>query len=522
MSTARDELVRRFDKYADSAYRHLAGMRPRKRLEARLTPIERGRLIEAVRWLESQPPFRELVEATRDTFQSKEHHSSGSVAWWAHAVRHFFRRSGFYLDCYERRTVDYGRLLQKYEKAFRSPEVDVTYLLPLEWVWFVERRGGSLYPREKPIDFGGFILKRYSSDELERLSGNRVNEVFYPCAVWDTQKLAWYWYLTVTGTKPVGGIGQILSDFTGLDHVQRKAAPDWLAPFQVFLYRLILYDWLPPGFGLHWELPQQAPEELKGFCWPATGIRFSLDRLIQNERHLDWEPWRGFRLPFSLACDADLIHPPPAAPHTSVLELEPYEGPGGEEIEMPAHWLQFELDQEATIELNQILLEKASTIDTPLLEAEEWEFFKIALECLLKGFLTDPYQAPAEQILWHVTALEALLGRKEDMETKEGLVKSIARRLGRLLGSNSHERERVGRHFRMVYQVRSDLVHGNRWKDYSTLCLYLARNLARQACLRYAELAATCTREGRRLPRREQIISALDSEEFQGVLGAGS
>jgi hypothetical protein len=52
--------------------------------------------------------------------------------------------------------------------------------------------------------------------------------------------------------------------------------------------------------------------------------------------------------------------------------------------------------------------------------------------------------------------------------------------------------------------------------------LYLAWNLARQACLRYAELAATCARKCRELPSREQIITALDSEEFQEILGTGS
>jgi hypothetical protein len=97
----------------------------------------------------------------------------------------------------------------------------------------------------------------------------------------------------------------------------------------------------------------------------------------------------------------------------------------------------------------------------------------------------------------------------------------FGKRLGRLLGRNSRERERVDGHVRMLYRLRSDLVHGNPWKDYSTLYLYLARNFARQACLRYAELAATCIREGRPMPDRGQIIAALDEGRFDNLLRNG-
>lgn len=367
----RANLLRYFQEYSRSACTALSGFGSRESRTTLAGPVQRARLLEVVEWLESQPAFRELVEATCDAFRDGEHHSSGSFGWWASSIGHFFRRSGFYLDCFEGQgPSDYGSLFRMYEQAFRVREVEVTYLLPLEWVCFVEPREEVLYPRREPIECGSFTLRRYSRDELECFSENRISRVFYPFAVWDTERLAWYWYITIRGRKPVNGIGKIRLDFTGVDYVQRRLAPDWLAPFQVPLYRLVLYDWRPEGFRDRRELLDAWPEELEGFSWPATGIRYSLQRLLENEQYLDWVPWHGFRAPFRLVRDGDLIHVPPAAPDTSALELEPREGSGGEEVEWPADWLRFELDRDATAELERLIREELSIIDTPLLKSE--------------------------------------------------------------------------------------------------------------------------------------------------------
>lgn len=519
MNLARKELARYFQEYAGTAQRELSGIALHRPGAGLLTRFQCARLVEVVEWLESQPAFRVLVEATRDAFRDKEHHSSPFYSGWAAAVGHFFRRSGFYLDCFEGQDFpDYGSLFRRYERAFRAREGEAMYLLPLEWVRFVERREEVVYPRREPIECDSFTLRCYSREELESLSENRISRVFYPYAVWDTEKLAWYWYVMVSGSKPVIGIGKILLNFTGLYYVQRRLALDWLAPFQVPLYRLLLYDWLPEGFQDCRDLLEAWPEELEGFSWPATGIRYSVERLIENERYLDWIPWHGFRVPFRLECNGDLIHAPPAAPDTSALELESLEGSGGEEVVCPAGWLRFELDREVTAKLVRLIREEFSVIDASLLNLKEWSFYRTALQYLLKAFLTEPSQAPAEQLLWHVTALEALLGRREDMENS-GLVKAIGRRLGRLLGGNADERDRIKYNFTKLYDVRSDLVHGNPWKNYSTLYLYLARNFARQACLRYTELARNCTREGRPLPDRDVIITALNEGRFDELLG---
>ncbi|MGB9921129.1 MAG: hypothetical protein ACPLPT_10505 [Moorellales bacterium] len=503
----REELIRRFKIYCDFARGHLGKLVAHGGKVTYLKLSERSRLLEAVEWLESQPVFRELVICTRDAFSDDDRHSSKFLRWWAEAVGHFFRRSGFYLDCYERATPDSAQLLQRYIKAFTTREVQVTYLLPLEWVWLVEVSRDVLQPRKEPVDCGGFVLKHYNEEELERVSANRINRIFYPYAVWDTKKLAWYWCLTATTTQVVPGIGELVLDFSGLDDLARRLVPKPLSLFRAPLCCLALYDWLPDGFDLDTEFLRDGPSGMKDFSWREIGIRYSLERVLENERHLSWVPWRGFRIPFYLRYDEDLIHPPSAAPNFSVLERESAGGPDGAEEERPASWLRFELDGEATEQLVRLIREKLDFLVDGLLP-DNWSFFHTALEYLVKAFFTDPSEAPVEQILWHVTSIEALLGTREDC----GLVRAIARRLGRLLGKNAEERERINYHFRKLYELRSDLVHGNPWdKQPSTLYLYLARNFARLACLRYAELAATYIRKGVPLPSREQLIALLDN-----------
>lgn len=509
-----DELRQCFLEYASTVEKELSATAPHRPKIEPLTRVQSTRLLEAVEWLESRPVFRELVEATREAFQDKDHHSSPFYNGWAAAAGHFFRRSGFYQDCFERRKhSDCENLLPRYVHAFRTREVKVTYLLLLEWVSLVEPREGVLYPRREPIECGSFALRRYSREKLESLSGNRVNRVFYPYAVWDTEKLAWYWYVTVSGSTPIMGIGKITLDFSKLRYIRRQLVPDWLTRFRMPLCRLVLYDWLPEGFEDRRDLIGVWPENLEGFSWSAIGIRYSVEWVAENERYLHWIPWRGFRVPFALECNGDLIHAPSVAPDTATLQLESQSGLTGEEIISPASWMRFELDTEATAMLERLIRDELQVVDTSLLE--RWSFYDVALEYLSKAFQTSPYEAPAEQLLWHVTALEALLGRKKDT----GLVKAIRQRLGRLLGGNARERQRIRYYFTKLYDVRSDLVHGNPWGDRFTLCLYLARNFARQACLRYAELARSCIREKRPLPSRDDIITALDEGRFDELLG---
>ncbi|NSW84361.1 MAG: hypothetical protein HPY90_14055 [Syntrophothermus sp.] len=206
----------------------------------------------------------------------------------------------------------------------------------------------------------------------------------------------------------------------------------------------------------------------------------------------------------------NLIDFPPAAPDATRLEAIPYCNHRGEEIEGPAEW--FSLSEEETLEFEQSVKEEVDLLDDSLLEA--WPFFGVALEYLTKAFLTDPFGSAPEQLLWHITSIEALLGRSEDEE----VVGPLARRLSRILGSNSSQRDRIKYQFHKLYQVRSDLIHGNPWQDYSSAYLYEARNFARRACLWFLKLARDCREINITLPSRDEILSGLDSGDIFGIL----
>ncbi len=68
--------------------------RPRGMLSAITNPVARTRdLVETV---EGTPAFDDLISTTREAFPERDSaHTGRSV--WQHAVKTFFRRSGFYL-----------------------------------------------------------------------------------------------------------------------------------------------------------------------------------------------------------------------------------------------------------------------------------------------------------------------------------------------------------------------------------------------------------------------------------------
>ena len=61
-------------------------------------------------------------------------------------------------------------------------------------------------------------------------------------------------------------------------------------------------------------------------------------------------------------------------------------------------------------------------------------FFKVAMRNLIKTFFTEEI----EQLLWHITALEAFLGEER------GIRKSIAERSAAILSTTEEERRRCG------------------------------------------------------------------------------
>jgi hypothetical protein len=125
---------------AFDAYIKLAGARlrptpskPRAKVSVIANPLTRLR--EGVGQLEGEARFNDLIAATREAFRERDSKATHTSVR-QHAVRNFFRRSGFYLSASRSRRLDLARWLTEYETAFNRQEEEITYLAPMELVRF--------------------------------------------------------------------------------------------------------------------------------------------------------------------------------------------------------------------------------------------------------------------------------------------------------------------------------------------------------------------------------------------------
>jgi hypothetical protein len=136
----------------------------------------------------------------------------------------------------------------------------------------------------------------------------------------------------------------------------------------------------------------------------------------------------------------------------------------------------------------------------------EWRFALTAL-----GFLTKAMRTRGlEQLLWHITAIEAVLGQKS-----EGLTRLLKRRVGEIFGGTDNEKKDIRKRFGALYEFRSDLVHGNAELDERKIVqghLAESRDLARGVVAWATGLLAhaTTTHGNVPIPSREDLLQLLD------------
>jgi hypothetical protein len=139
-----------------------------------------------------------------------------------------------------------------------------------------------------------------------------------------------------------------------------------------------------------------------------------------------------------------------------------------------------------------------------------WEFLERGLAYFMKALQSTG----EEQLLWHITALEALLG-----ERGEGATERLTRRISMILGGTDDERDSIGKEFKKLYDFRCDLVHGNRFKNL-VLVEHLTRShiFARKTLLwflHFLQAVQTSISEHHKsgsLPSRHQLLKFLDGD----------
>ena len=336
------------------------------------------------------------------------------------------------------------------------------------------------------LKFSGFEIRKFDRKELDEIVGNDVNRVFYPYAVLDKDTLdalQEYWFIVVKTEEEVRRLGWMTI---------AKEAVGWVSPeytrfptaIERALERLVLFDWVG---------------ELQEGREPPNG---------------HW--WFGFKIPFVLRVDDNDLKAPESAPDCSKLEsygIKHVDLDTDEEYK--GHVVVFDLNGSRVVAFEQCIkradeclghLEKKDCDTDPTYRDTYWPFLKVALGNVIKAFFTDGL----EQLLWHITALEALLG------AERGIRKSIAKRSAAIVGTTKKERKRLKEQFEDLYDLRCDLVHGNQFKkDIHRKQLFEARMIVLQVVIwfvhylgRTAAMIESVSSD--EIPDREDFLTLLD------------
>jgi len=436
------------------------------------------RLIDQI---ERGSEFNKLVEETSSAF-SKDYHGK-SKGGWEDSVQNFFRRSEYYLDVWEGRIPNKQLIFNKYCEAFERRHRTITYLGLLEFVQFAERC----------MDFGSFEVRRFKASELREILQTSVNKVFFPWAATEADQLASYWFIYLKEQTQAPQIGKISINLNEVGRL-RLDYTAYPKAVEFALYPLVLFEW-------------------ERDWWKVI----SGEGQKREEKDLE-SGWNRFHVPFLIRLDDNLLVSPGRAPDVSRLETVPdFDPQTNEEIgEVPLVLVDL---NEGQTDLLKTFVKNATHLLANLRAGEnDWQFFDIALGYFIKAFCAEGF----EQLLWHITTLEALLGEKG-----EGVTEKLARRSASILGKTNQEQKALRQQFRELYDFRSTLVHGGNFKKQVYVGhLREARSLARRTLLWFLHFLSNLQRgvsEGRlheKIPTRQEILTIMDiDQKSRGPIG---
>jgi hypothetical protein len=435
----------------------------------RVLKSEKQRILSEVEDLEQSPQFRALCDATQREFsRSWEERNVGN--YWDGRLRTFFRLSGTYEARLSREAfakhVDEERILAaKFREEISAKTVKRIQLAPIEFVSF----------DKETIEFDGFRVKRFTTIKLDDLLKQRACRLFFPWAVIDTDDLADYWFLSCENEMPFPKS----FEWNFGAQVEAEYSP-FSGGFKEAFRRLILYRW-------------------RDSTTPDDQLRTKAT-----------DPWASpflVGVPFVLAVLDSLIASPERAPDLDVLATEPCCDSDGHELGQQ-RVVAWDLSKEETEEFESFIGQIDACIKNARISASELRFLDTALNFLEKAFLSRR----AEQLLWHITTIEALIG-----ENKRRLTELLSSRLGRALGRSIDERKRIRGAFEELYRFRSDLVHGNAAISDKKIFpghLGLAREMARRLAvwmLHYVSTVRGRLTDSAEMPSRETLLLALDN-----------
>jgi hypothetical protein len=266
------------------------------------------------------------------------------------------------------------------------------------------------------------MIQRFGSDELESLTNRDVNEVFYPHARLHVKAGTWYWLLL----KEYSTAGELNSEGPSpattspdFDDWQwsaiKQQAPDHL------IRLLALHDWTP-------DLSDEEREQIGG---------------LSEEQIKDF--WWGPYVSEPFVCDNALFWSPEYLPYTQLpVQFHEQSNSTGSPI-----------GREQEEKLKTLVQKGERVLRTIEILRPHWDFIEIAMNHLANAFVAE---RNINQLLWNITVLDSLLSEKSEV------TQSMKRRIAAILGTTDRERKQLKAEFEELYNFRSDLVHGNRFK----------------------------------------------------------
>ncbi|MBU6482988.1 MAG: hypothetical protein KGS09_20910 [Nitrospirae bacterium] len=421
-------------------------------------------LQNAVEDIEESKLFSSLLESVQHEVASKGYHK-GHISFWSNALRNVLRRSGYYSRIARSRKPNSKVELHRIMVSFDRREETVTYMAPMEYVWLEQAN----------LKFPTFTIEKFSKEQLDHIFDAALNKLYFPRAVIDIATLSDYWFVVVKEKRPIFPLGKIEGDLGSIGKVDISYSP--FPVLEKAFQRLVLFDW-QQDYVRH-KKPGERPA---------------------------WQGWLGFSIPFVVRLSDNLLRAPQQAPIISELETMSYHVPlTGGELDGPAHYIN--LNGEETQALARSIKETDRLIRNIESAQEVWPFLVRALGFQVKGF----FSKGLEQLLWHITVLEALFG--EDIP---GMTKRLARRTAAVTGQSEAERKKIKERFEELYDFRSRLVHGDKFKKQIWGGhLRDARDMSRQSLLWFINLASKVFASNRKkslsaLPTRNELLALID------------
>lgn len=320
------------------------------------------------------------------------HHKS----FWESSIKNFFRRSSCYIDIQNNQTINTEELFQKYIRAFSNEGCEIYYLALVELVDF--------YKNE--IDCGSFKICRFNEIELNSLFSTSVAKYFYKNALIDTNQFRNYWFICVS-------------------HYEKHEEFSWDVDNKIKFH--------------HSMFPER--------------VELALKKLSLFEWYSDvYESWHAPQISYIFKVNNNLLQAPSPVnfDYKSLMVKPSFDNDLNDVIEIPITIINFSKVEVENLEKFLVAIEHI--FDKIGKTISNINFIENSLGYFIKAFLSQDF----EQLLWHISTVEGLLGDKNP-----GLTSTLARRAALIFAKEHTERKDINSKFKKIYNFRSNLVHGN-------------------------------------------------------------